>query len=122
MQTQAVYDFLNSHANDGLLATQLRALNDLPEEGYISGISALAAERGCVLPIELVSEWLRAAFAQYDEWATQQPELTEEELALVAGGSGSTTGTTVCAAGYPCRSCCPGSKCTTCYCPITGAC
>ncbi len=123
MQTQMVYDFLNAYREDDALQSELDALEPDADEAYVRTIARLANERGVDLPEALVATWLAEASAEYDAWVAELDELSDDELDLVSGGSGTTTiGTVQCTGGYQCRVCCPNSKCSTCYCPIVGPC
>ena len=123
MHTLMVYDFLNAHADDEALQRELDAIESGTDEDFVRTIARLANDRGVDLPEELVAAWLAEASVEYDAWVAELDELSDDELDLVSGGSGTTTtGKPQCTPGYQCRACCPNSKCSTCYCPIVGSC
>ncbi len=123
MQTQLVYDFLNAHAKDAALQSRLARTRHRYRRGLRQGDHRVGERAWRRSHRDLVATWLSEAFAEYDSWIAGLDELSEDELDLVSGGSGTTTvGKIQCTAGYQCRSCCPGMKCNTCYCPINGSC
>ncbi len=88
---------------------------DSPEE-YCNELVNLSRQRGWTLSHNDVSVWL-----QYNEM--RRLELTDDELEVVVGGAGATSGATtlpICTGATMCRTCC-GTKvstCKTCRCPL----
>lgn len=138
MNSQRVDEFLEFCAKDDGLSNSVRALQAGPVDAFSTGLTALSGAHGHALPLSMVEEWTRDSVARYETaWdalsdeqrmevtakyeAMTTLELSEEEMQLVAGGSGTgTVGMVLCSGGYQCRTCCPYGNCSSCYCPTRG--